>query len=84
MKTSHKSDKLRKNKKIKGGGGGSTNQVPMTLIVIREFIFTLAEIVEHNLYCQIRPDDNSSTCTFTTEKSVTCTGACANELIPNR
>ena len=25
-------------------------------------------------------DDNSSTCTFTTGKSVTCTGACANEI----
>ena len=36
------------------------------------------------LCCQIRADDNSSTCTFTTEKSVTCTGACANEIIPNR
>jgi hypothetical protein len=32
----------------------------------------------------IRADDNSSTCTFTTEKSVACTGACANEIIPNR
>jgi hypothetical protein len=29
------------------------------------------------------PEDNSSTCTFTTEKSVTCTGACANEIIPS-
>jgi hypothetical protein len=31
-------------------------------------------------------DDNSSTCTctFATEKSVTCTGTCANEIIPNR
>jgi len=34
--------------------------------------------------CQIRADDNSSTGTFTTAKSVTCTGACANEIIPNR
>ena len=42
----------------------------------------LAENVAHNLCCQIRADDNSSTCTFTTEKSVTCTGACANEIIP--
>jgi hypothetical protein len=25
----------------------------------------------------------SSTCTFTTEKSVTFTGACANEIIPS-
>ena len=81
MKTSHKSDELKKKKKK---GGRSTNQVPMTLIGIREFIFTFAEIVAHNLCCQIRPDDNSSTCTFTTEKSVACTGACANELIPNR
>ena len=39
--------------------------------------------VEHNLCCQIRADDNSSTCTFTTEKSVTFTGACANEIIPS-
>ena len=38
----------------------------------------------HNLCCQIRADNNSSTCTFTTGKSVTCTGACANENIPNR
>ena len=28
-------------------------------------------------------DDNSSTCTFTTEKSVTFTGGCANEIIPS-
>ena len=42
------------------------------------------EHVAHNLCCQIRADDNSSTCTFMTEKSVTCTGACANEIIPNR
>ena len=47
-------------------------------------IFTLTEYVAHNLCCQIREDDNSSTCTFTTGKSVTCTGACANEIIPNR
>jgi len=40
--------------------------------------------VAHNLCCQIRADDNSSTCTFTTGKSVTCTGSCANEIIPNR
>jgi hypothetical protein len=33
---------------------------------------------------KIRTDDNSLTCTFTTDKSVTCTGACANEIIPNR
>jgi len=26
--------------------------------------------VAHNLCCQIRTDDNSSTCTFTTGKSV--------------
>ena len=38
----------------------------------------------HNSCCQIRADDNSSTCTFTTGKSVTCTGACANEIIHNR
>jgi hypothetical protein len=43
-----------------------------------------AENVAHNLCCQIRADDNSSTCTFMTEKSVTCTGACANEIIPNQ
>ena len=43
-----------------------------------------AENVAHNLCCQIRPDDNSSKCTFTTEKSVTCIGACANEIIPKR
>jgi hypothetical protein len=48
------------------------------------FKFTIAEYVTHNLCCQIRTDDNSSTCTFTTGKSVTCTGACANEIIPNR
>ena len=48
-------------------------------------IFTLAKNVAHNLCCQFRADDNSSTCTFTTGKSVTCTGACAiNEIIPNR
>ena len=29
-------------------------------------------------------DDNSSTCTFTTGESVTCTGACANGIIPKR
>ena len=46
-------------------------------------MFTFAENVAHNLCCQIRADDNSSTCTFTTEKSVTFTGACANEIIPS-
>ena len=55
-----------------------------TLIGRWLFIFTLAEYVAHNLCCQIRADDNSSTCTFTMENSVTCTGACANEIIPNR
>ena len=40
--------------------------------------------VAHNLCCQIRADDNSLTCTFTTGKSVTCTDACANEIISNR
>jgi hypothetical protein len=49
-----------------------------------EFIFMLVENVAHNLCCQIRTDDNSSTCTFRTEKLVTCTGTCANEIIPNR
>ena len=43
-----------------------------------------ADSVAHNLCCQIPADDNSSTCTFTTGKSVTCTGACANEIIPNQ
>ena len=43
-----------------------------------------AEYVAHNLCCQIRVDDNSAICTFTTGKSVTCTGAHANEIIPNR
>ena len=46
-----------------------------------KFIFTFAESVAHNLSCQIRADDNSSTYIFTTEKSVKCTGACANEII---
>jgi hypothetical protein len=32
----------------------------------RLFVFTFAEYVAHNLCCQIRADDNSSTCTFTT------------------
>ena len=40
--------------------------------------------VAHNLCCQIQANHNSSTCTFTTEKSVTCTGACTNEIIPNQ
>ena len=39
--------------------------------------------VAHTLCCQIRAEDNSSTCTFTTRKSGTCTGACANEIIPS-
>ena len=39
----------------------------------RLFISTFAEYVAHNLCCQIRADDNSSTYTFTTGKSVTCT-----------
>jgi predicted RND superfamily exporter protein len=46
------------------------------------FIFTFAEYVAHNLCCQIRAHDNSSTCTFTTGKSVTCTGACAIDIYP--
>ena len=37
----------------------------------RLFIFAFADNVAHNLCCQIRADDNSSTCTFTTGKSVT-------------
>jgi hypothetical protein len=36
----------------------------------RLFIFTFAEYVAHNLCCQIRADDNLSTCTFTTGKLV--------------
>jgi hypothetical protein len=52
------------------------------LIGRRKFISTFADNVAHNLCCQIRTDDNS--CTFTTGKSVTCTGACANEIIPNQ
>ena len=36
--------------------------------------------VAHNLCCQIRADDNSSACTFTTGKSVTWTAACPNEI----
>jgi hypothetical protein len=43
----------------------------------------VCENVAHNLCCQIGADDNSSTCTFTTEKSVTFTGICANEIIPS-
>ena len=31
---------------------------------------------------QIRADYDSSTCTFMTGKSVTCIGACANEIMP--
>jgi hypothetical protein len=54
------------------------------LIGKRLFIFTFVEYVAHNLCFQIRADDNSSTCTFTTGKSVTCTGACVNEIMPNR
>jgi hypothetical protein len=57
-----------------------------TLYTLNErqlFIFTLAEYVAHNLCCQIWAYDNSSTCTFTTGKSVTCTGACANEIDTN-
>jgi hypothetical protein len=46
------------------------------LIGRRLFIFTFVEYVTHNLCCQIWADDNSSTCAFTTGKSVTCTGAC--------
>jgi hypothetical protein len=34
------------------------------------FIKTFAGNVTHKLYCQIRADDNSSTCAFTTGKSV--------------
>ena len=38
--------------------------------------------MSHTVYAaKIRADDNPSTCTFTTEKSVTFTGACANEII---
>ena len=47
-------------------------------------IYIYANNVAHNLCCQIRADDNSSTCTFPMGKSVTCTGKCANEIIPNR
>jgi hypothetical protein len=36
--------------------------------------------VAHNLSCQIRADDNSSACTFTTGKSVTWTATCPNEI----
>jgi hypothetical protein len=34
------------------------------------FIFMFADNVAHNLCCQIRADNNSSTCTFATGKSV--------------
>ena len=40
--------------------------------------------MSHNLCGQLQADDNSATCTFMTGKSVTCSGACANEIIPNR
>ena len=40
-----------------------------------------ADNVAPNLCCQIRANDNSSTRTFTTGKSVTCTDTCANEII---
>ena len=40
-----------------------------------------ADNVAPNLCCQIRANDNSSTHTFTTGKSVTCTVTCANEII---
>jgi len=62
----------------------STNTVVYPLIGRRLFIFTFAEYVAHNLCCQIRAVDNSWTCTLTTGKSITCTGTCANEFIPNR
>jgi hypothetical protein len=42
-----------------------------------------ADNVANNLCCPIRADDNISTGIFTTGKSVTWTGACANETIPN-
>ena len=44
----------------------------------------VADNVAHNLCCRIRAEDNSSTYTFTTGRSVICTGACANEIMPNR
>jgi hypothetical protein len=50
-------------------------------ILNNSYFFTLADNFAHNLCCQIQPDDNSSTCTFMTEKSVTCSGACANEIL---
>ena len=41
--------------------------------------------MSHTIYtANFGADDNSSTCTFTMEKSVTCTAACANEIISNR
>ena len=43
------------------------------------FLFTFAECVADNSCCQIRADDNSSTCTCTF-----MTGACANEIIITR
>jgi hypothetical protein len=48
------------------------------------YIYVCGQCRTQFLSCQIQADDNSSTYTFTTGKSVTCTGACANEIIPNR
>ena len=41
--------------------------------------------MSHTIYtANFGADDNSSTCKFTMEKSVTCTAAYANEIISNR
>jgi hypothetical protein len=58
----------------------STNTV-VYLIGRLSFIFTFADNVAHNLYCQIRGDDNLSTCTFTTGKSIIL---CLHVLIARR
>ena len=44
------------------------------------YIYVCGHVV-HNLCCPIRADDNTSTCIPCLN---VCTGACANEIIPNR
>jgi hypothetical protein len=61
----------------------TTNETKVYYLVLWQKLI-LYMIKSETVGCDFRADDNSSTGTFTMGKSVTWTGACANEIIPNR
>jgi len=54
----------------------------MTKSISTVVYFDWKTVIYIYVCCQIRADDNSSTCTFTTGKSVTCTAHVLMSLYP--